>query len=65
VLEVESSNPRPAKFYTALQIVRHCFNIYVGRVAVLPWRYDMEMAPQIRCTLRRITTGIMKAFFSF
>jgi len=34
VREVWSSNPGQAKSYTALQTVRHRFNIYVG-IAVL------------------------------
>jgi len=33
--EVESSNPRLTKSYTALQIVRHRLNIYAGSCAAL------------------------------
>jgi len=44
VRDVESSNPGPAKSYTALQTVRHRFNIYaIYAIAVLPWRYNAEM----------------------
>jgi len=39
--EVWSSNPRPAKSYTALQTVRHRFKS--TQVAVLSWRYDAGM----------------------
>jgi len=37
--EVETSNSTSAKFYTALQTVRRCFNIYTS---VLFWRYVSE-----------------------
>jgi len=38
---VWSSNPGPAKFYTALQAVRHRFNIYASRCAALAlWLRD-------------------------
>jgi len=36
-----SSNPRPAKCYTELQTVRHCFNIYANSCVF--WRYVAEM----------------------
>jgi len=49
VQEVESSNPGPARSYTALQTVRHCFNIYA--TAVLPC-HDAEMGTAN--TLRRV-----------
>jgi len=44
VREIESSNlkGRPNLTYTALQTVRHRFNIYAC-IAVLPWHYDAEM----------------------
>jgi len=35
VWEVDSLNPRPAKSYTALQIVRHCLNIYASSCVAL------------------------------
>jgi len=35
VQEVESSNPRPAKSYMALQTVRHRFNIYTSSCVAL------------------------------
>jgi len=39
VREVWSSNPGPAKLYTALQTVRHRFNIYEDScVALALWR---------------------------
>jgi len=36
----EFESQRPAKSYTALQMVHHRLNIYRG---VLPWRYDAVM----------------------
>jgi len=41
VREVWSSNPVPAKSYTALQTVANASTL--TQVAVLPWRYDAEM----------------------
>jgi len=41
VREVWSSNPEPAKSYTALQ--RFVTDSISTQVAVLPWRYDAEM----------------------
>jgi len=35
VREVWNSNPGPAKSYTALQTVRHRFNIYAGSCVTL------------------------------
>jgi len=35
VREVWSSNFGPAKSYTVLQTVRHCFNIYAGSSVAL------------------------------
>jgi len=35
VREVWSSNPGPAKSYTALQTVRYCFNIYASNCVAL------------------------------
>jgi len=48
---------RPAKSYTALQTVRHRFNIYAGSCVAL--------APQTRYTLRRNTASIMKSLVWF
>jgi len=59
VLVKGSSNPRSAKFYTALQSVRYRFNIYAGScvaLATMMWRW----APQTRYTLRRYTVSIVK-----
>jgi len=33
---------------------------HLRKYAVLPWRYDVEMAPQTSCTLRRNKASIMK-----
>jgi len=42
VWKIQSSKPSPAKFYSALQTIRHHFNT-CDEVAVLPWRYVAEM----------------------
>jgi len=47
---------RPAKSYTALQAVLHCFNIYAGSCYALARRW----AQQTRYTLWRNTANIMK-----
>jgi len=39
----EFDSQRPGKSYTALQTIRHRFNIYASSVAALPWRYNAEM----------------------
>jgi len=39
----EFESLRPAKSYTALQMVCHRFNIYAGSCVALAWCYDVEM----------------------
>jgi len=55
---------RPAKSYTALQTVRHRFNIYAGSfVALTLWRRDGHRKFVKRLGLGRNTTSIMKDCF--
>jgi len=56
VWEVRSSNPSPAKSYTALQTVRHRFNIYASSCVALVWRW----ASRTRYTPRHNTASIVK-----
>jgi len=46
-----------AKSYTALQTVRHCFNIFAS--SCVAWRYDADMGTTNSFTLRFNTASIM------
>jgi len=51
------------QIFTASQMVRHRFNIYA--VAVLPWRYDVEMGTATRYTfsvIRRVQWKVWRGF---
>jgi len=62
VREVWSSNLGPAKSCTALQTVRHRFNIYASS-SVAFGAMTRRWTPQTRYTLRRYITSIMKGLF--
>jgi len=57
---VWSSNLRPAKSYTALQTVCHCFNIYANNCVALALYMTQSWAPQTRYTFQRNTVSIIK-----
>jgi len=59
VREIWSSNPGPAKSYTALQTVRHRFKIYASSCVAFG-ATTRRWAPPTRYTLRHNTASIMK-----
>jgi len=59
----EFESQRPAKPYTALQLVLHRFDIYAGSCVACIVAMMRRWAPQTRYTLRRNTANIiMKGF---
>jgi len=64
VREVWSSNPGPAKSYTALQTVRHCFNIYASNcVALALWRRVGHRKLVTRFGVTSIMKGLVLVLF--
>jgi len=67
-LDFKTSNPGPAKSYTALQTVRHCFNIYESSyVALALWRGvgHRTLVTLFGVNTARIMKGLVFVLFFF